>query len=236
MSNRGVSHDQTSQSIYLFRHSCRLVRVPAARGGVCTTLRQHHGEFPGAGVRPRRRPRSALRLLHTGASSVDMVELLISLSNGGVPTGSFTINLYADSSTKPGALLATFGTFNDDVFGIATGFDLLGASVPQTLALAANTRYWIGLLDNGQSNIAWSHAPDASGTGGAGEFWANSPGGVLTVNANSDAATPFQMLVDGTTISVPEPSTWAMVLLGFAGLGFVSYRRTQRAKLQAALA
>jgi hypothetical protein len=54
---------------------------------------------------------------------------------------------------------------------------------------------------------------------------------VLTVNANSDAATPFQMLVDGTTISVPEPSTWAMVLLGFAGLGFVSYRRTQRAAL-----
>ena len=167
----------------------------------------------------------------TGSSSVDMVDLAISLSNGGVHTGSFTINLYADSSTRPGAFLATFGTFNDDVFGTATGFDLLGASVPPTLALAANTRYWIGLLDNGLSNIAWSHAPDASGTGVAGEFWANSPGGVLTVNANSDAATPFQMLVDATTISVPEPSTWAMMLLGFAGLGFVSYRRTQRAAL-----
>ena len=29
--------------------------------------------------------------------------------------------------------------------------------------------------------------------------------------------------------SVPEPSTWAMMLLGFAGLGFVSY--SQRRKL-----
>jgi hypothetical protein len=27
---------------------------------------------------------------------------------------------------------------------------------------------------------------------------------------------------------VPEPSTWAMMLLGFAGLGFVGYRRMGR--------
>ena len=28
-------------------------------------------------------------------------------------------------------------------------------------------------------------------------------------------------------ISVPEPSTWAMMLLGFAGLGFAGYRRAK---------
>jgi hypothetical protein len=34
---------------------------------------------------------------------------------------------------------------------------------------------------------------------------------------------------------VPEPSTWAMMLLGFAGLGFLGYRQTIRlAKPQAA--
>jgi hypothetical protein len=34
---------------------------------------------------------------------------------------------------------------------------------------------------------------------------------------------------DGTvTSAVPEPSTWAMMFLGFAGLGFLSYRRTRR--------
>jgi PEP-CTERM motif-containing protein len=33
---------------------------------------------------------------------------------------------------------------------------------------------------------------------------------------------------------VPEPSTWAMMLLGFAGLGVVGYRQTRRAKPQAA--
>jgi hypothetical protein len=29
-------------------------------------------------------------------------------------------------------------------------------------------------------------------------------------------------------LSVPEPSTWAIMLLGFAGLGYAAYRRTKR--------
>jgi len=28
--------------------------------------------------------------------------------------------------------------------------------------------------------------------------------------------------------SVPEPSTWAMLLLGFAGIGFATYRRSRK--------
>jgi hypothetical protein len=32
-----------------------------------------------------------------------------------------------------------------------------------------------------------------------------------------------------TTSSVPEPSTWAMLLLGFAGLGFARYSRRSSA-------
>jgi PEP-CTERM motif len=27
--------------------------------------------------------------------------------------------------------------------------------------------------------------------------------------------------------TVPEPSTWAMMLLGFAGLGYAAYRKTK---------
>jgi len=27
---------------------------------------------------------------------------------------------------------------------------------------------------------------------------------------------------------IPEPSTWAMMLLGFAGVGFVGYRRASK--------
>jgi hypothetical protein len=30
---------------------------------------------------------------------------------------------------------------------------------------------------------------------------------------------------------IPEPSTWPMMLLGFAGLGFVGYRRAKVGRL-----
>jgi hypothetical protein len=37
------------------------------------------------------------------------------------------------------------------------------------------------------------------------------------------------LLTDSSEVSaVPEPSTWAMMMLGFAGVGFLSYRRTRR--------
>ena len=32
--------------------------------------------------------------------------------------------------------------------------------------------------------------------------------------------------------AAPEPSTWAMLLTGFAGLGFVGYRRAEYERLR----
>jgi hypothetical protein len=38
----------------------------------------------------------------------------------------------------------------------------------------------------------------------------------------------------GATSAVPEPSTWAMMILGFAGIGFMAYRRKSKTALMAA--
>jgi hypothetical protein len=38
----------------------------------------------------------------------------------------------------------------------------------------------------------------------------------------------------GPITTVPEPSTWAMMLLGFAGLGYAGYRRARRGTVLAA--
>jgi len=43
-----------------------------------------------------------------------------------------------------------------------------------------------------------------------------------------------QTTVTTVTTVIPEPSTWAMALLGFAGLGFLGYRRTQKGQAAAA--
>ena len=54
----------------------------------------------------------------------------------------------------------------------------------------------------------------------------------LTLPANNG----FQFdnaVVSTATSAVPEPSTWAMMLVGFAGLGFAGYRRNKSAALAA---
>jgi hypothetical protein len=41
-------------------------------------------------------------------------------------------------------------------------------------------------------------------------------------------ANPSGVLVTTTASAAPEPSTWAMTLAGFAGLGFVGFRRSRK--------
>ena len=49
------------------------------------------------------------------------------------------------------------------------------------------------------------------------------------VNGSIDIAQSFASIDVSSTPAVPEPSTWAMMLLGFTGLGFAGYRRSRKA-------
>jgi PEP-CTERM motif len=41
----------------------------------------------------------------------------------------------------------------------------------------------------------------------------------------ADVNHQYDYVGGGITLAVPEPSTWAMMALGFAGLGFAGYRK-----------
>jgi hypothetical protein len=65
------------------------------------------------------------------------------------------------------------------------------------------------------------------------QTFATTPGSSYTVellytNPESNNPTGFMVTTTGAS-TVPEPSTWAMMLLGFAGLGYVGYRTTRKA-------
>jgi hypothetical protein len=49
-----------------------------------------------------------------------------------------------------------------------------------------------------------------------------------------DTANGFNFALHFTAATVPEPSTWAMLLLGFAGLGFAGYRAQRKTAALAA--
>jgi PEP-CTERM motif-containing protein len=61
-------------------------------------------------------------------------------------------------------------------------------------------------------------------------------GNTVYVNfAGDNFKKPSQATIDVSfTAPVPEPSTWAMLLLGFCGLGFTAYRRKNQMAFNAA--
>jgi PEP-CTERM motif len=66
------------------------------------------------------------------------------------------------------------------------------------------------------------------------EFLAPNPSSYLTtgqnyfVNVYFDTAAPASFSGSFITAPVPEPSTWAMMILGFVGVGFMAYRRKNK--------
>jgi hypothetical protein len=50
---------------------------------------------------------------------------------------------------------------------------------------------------------------------------------------NCQVASDFPSFTSFSVSAIPEPSTWAMMLLGFAGVGFMAYRRKNNVALAA---
>ena len=66
-------------------------------------------------------------------------------------------------------------------------------------------------------------------------LWGNGPDNYSLWESKPGAGYPVQATTGGVVVNVgvgPEPSTWAMLLLGFASLGYASFRRPgNRARL-----
>ncbi len=95
-------------------------------------------------------------------------------------------------------------------------------------------------LDDG--DFLWLSAPKPI-TGGTGPFvgdlqsWTrddNEVDGIepdwLRIGTDITGQGPFNAAFSLTGTVIPEPSTWAMMLLGFAGLGFAGYRQARKAR------
>jgi hypothetical protein len=144
-------------------------------------------------------------------TSVDLLVLADDPSDGG----SFTVSLLNDSSIHPGSTIAT-DIFNDSV--LSTSLSILSAPFA-SIKLAADTRYWIE-LSTSTGSLEWSFTGVNDGIGVANEY--NFYAGAVSANP---AFTPYQMSIGS---AAPEPSTWALMLAGFAGRGFVRYRFSRK--------
>jgi hypothetical protein len=85
------------------------------------------------------------------------------------------------------------------------------------LPLSADTRYWVG-LQSLLGTVEFSTASVTDGIGVANEFYINASG------LEPNSAGPYLMRV----VATPEPSTGALMLAGFAGLGLAGFLRRRR--------
>ena len=116
---------------------------------------------------------------------------------------------------------------------------------------------YIALLSGGTKTITFSQpvtdvfVSQGQGYWGTGTFQpssdnksftgiGNQPNGALEFQGTfntltfTDLSESWHGLTVGIASAVPEPSTWAMLLLGFAGIGFMAYRRKSKPALLAA--
>ena len=72
--------------------------------------------------------------------------------------------------------------------------------------------------------------PTIMGSTSNGWFRFSDSGGTITSLTTSETGTDlgnsFEIAAIATSPAAPEPSTWAMMLIGFAGLTYAAYRRS----------
>jgi hypothetical protein len=171
----------------------------------------------------------------------------------------FGITLTESSGTSVG-IYDVSNVYGGGVIGATTGNNVLmqsGTTGPASYTLSFATAllsFQFDTVSNITSNLlpAWSAtAFDASNVtlstagnsslsvgGNAQTYLLNGPGiESVTFYGNAEGLAGFTNQPIDTlvlTTAVPEPSTWAMMLLGFAGIGFMAYRRKSKPALMAA--
>jgi hypothetical protein len=149
------------------------------------------------------------------------IELLLSGNNTDAHT--FSVDLYADSSTSPGTLLDHIASMSDSSLtaSCACVYDFPTAA----FALSANTRYWIGLSTSNGATVNWQIEGPFQGHPGdigvTGEFTDDT--GV--VSSDNGEAFQMQVTVGAGGASVPEPATFLLGGAGLLGLAFLRRRQ-----------
>ncbi|HEY6733762.1 MAG TPA: PEP-CTERM sorting domain-containing protein, partial [Roseiarcus sp.] len=138
-------------------------------------------------------------------------------------TGTFVVDssflAQADGSYGGGAISDFLMQIGTQVYDQTTAFS------PDIQGIELQNKEIVG--------VAMNWAQTSAGLGGPFTQWAEDGAWF----AGSTVALPGDAILQGpagsqsfTEAAVPEPSTWAMLLLGFAGLGFAGYHRGARAR------
>jgi hypothetical protein len=139
---------------------------------------------------------------------------------------SFSYTDQAGDIFGSGTFTTTGGSSPFEITGI-TGTETYGNGIAEAILglsnyASADNELFVPAPSADYSGISFYTANDQFGIG-----WTGTNYGIVDFNSNPNGTccgTP----IDFTISAVPEPSTWAMMILGFCGIGFMAYRRKDR--------
>lgn len=171
--------------------------------------------------------------VNTGAPTPYPQVVIAYNQSGGYPTGAFGEPI----PTAPGG--GTYGAYFVS--------DTSTQSISQAVSLAVGTSYTVSfdiyapingtqntfdallqsLTDNNPSPVFHAKSLGAGWFHYSGGFVAGAGPYEFSLNYTPGGRTAADFVVDNIAIAanVPEPATWAMMIMGFMGIGFVAYRR-----------
>jgi opacity protein-like surface antigen len=147
------------------------------------------------------------------------------------------------ASGTPAALANLFATFGAG--NVSNAGAVLGQTFATTIGATYNLSFDYGVMGGSGQTLSYSVASTSGPTYLAGSLFRSADNNLNTTFASNtfsfvatDTTSVVRFNVDAATISVdgildnvsvsaavPEPATWAMMLVGFAGLGFLRSRR-----------
>jgi hypothetical protein len=129
--------------------------------------------------------------------------------------GAGTLNVFITAQGLTVPTSAFFSSFTENVLSA-------GVTVQElTFRDTANGLFTGTLLSSTTFNSIGSNIQTAFASAGPGPYSVTEEY-IITVGAAGGSAN------SSIVVSVPEPSTWAMMILGFLGVGFMAYRRKGR--------
>jgi len=162
-------------------------------------------------------------------------------------TGLVTASFTANNSVGPGGIhpLPNIQTHGD---GPVTGDEVqFTVAFTNPFLLPADHYFFVPQVQMDNGDFLWLSAPKPIGPAGTPfppgftdlQSWTRDDPGIAPdwlrigtdiVGKNADGVAPtFNAAFSLNGALIPEPSTWAMMLLGFAGLGFAGYRQARKA-------
>lgn len=174
--------------------------------------------------------RSLLPILLVTLTNVPAGASVVANSGGVVPgTGPGANDIEIFYTIGPGVGLVPIATGNP-----LSNTSLAGATppvdTPPAGAVPGHVTFDSPLTTPPGTNVSWNLLIDPAVTITGWYFTLNG----ADINTSSGGTDFGPGTVIYTARPVPEPSTWVMIILGFAGVGFTAYRRKSKSTLKAA--